>query len=74
MDSAIIDNIRIKALTRANIQPFYDTYESLFNNKNYTPALIFNADETSVNFYDRFSTKIISQTSKPQKKVYQKAR
>ena len=70
MDSEIIDNIRIKALTRANIQPFYDTYESLFNNKNYTPSLIFNADETSVNFYDRFSTKIISQTSKPQKNKF----
>ena len=67
MNSVIIDNVRIKALTKTNIRPFYEKYETLFKNENYIPALIFNADETSVNFYDRFSTKIISQTSKTQK-------
>ena len=67
MNSVIIDNVRIKALTKSNLRPFYEKYETLFNNPSYTPALIFNADETSVNFYDRFSTKIISKTSTSQK-------
>ena len=57
-------------MTRVNIKPFYDIYESLYNNKDYTPSLIFNADEISVKFYDRFSTKIISKTTKLHKNKF----
>ena len=53
------ESVRKDASTQTNLSPFYDLYKSFYDNPNYDRRLIFNADETSVNFTDSFRCKAV---------------
>ena len=57
--------VRRDTLTISNLEPFYDVYGGLYNDPTYDHRLIFNLDETSVNFTDKYSGKVISRDSDP---------
>ena len=57
--------VRKDALTINNLEPFYNLYGTLYNDAAYDHRLIFNLDETSVNFTDKYRAKIISKESDP---------
>ena len=57
--------VRKDALTVANLEPFYNLYGSLYNDPAYDHRLIFNLDETSVNFTDKYRAKVITKESDP---------
>ena len=42
-----------------NLLPFYELYGSFYDDPKYDSRLIFNADETSVNFSDSFQCKAV---------------
>ena len=59
----ITENIRKEASTQQNLSPFYDLYRSIYDDPKYDRRLIFNADETSVNFSDAFQCKAVVRSS-----------
>ena len=57
--------VRKDALTISNLEPFSNLYGMLYNDAVYDHRLIFNLDETSVIFTDKYRAKIISKESNP---------
>ena len=55
----ILDRNRVEACTKANLEPFYDYYGALKEKYHFIDALTFNMDETSLNFAQRFKSRII---------------
>ena len=62
----VTEIVRKDALTISNLEPFYDLYGGLYNDPAYDHRLIFNLDETSVNFTDKYCAKVIARQSDPQ--------
>ena len=51
LENTIITDVSRKlACTQKGLKPFYELYKSLYEDETYDRRLIFNADETSVNF------------------------
>ena len=47
------------------MEPFYDTYGELYTDESYDHRLLFNLDETSVNFTDKYRAKVITKETDP---------
>ena len=56
----ILDGARVRACTMNNLRPFYELYKGRLEQYSYHPALTFNIDETSINFTQRFKSKVIT--------------
>ena len=61
--SEIIDAIRREACTKQNLQPFYERFHSLVEKYGITNELIFNLDETSINFTQKYRGRVITTTT-----------
>ena len=48
--AVIVDTSRFLACTVSNLKPFYERYHTIVSENNIPPALIFNLDETSINY------------------------
>ena len=57
--STILDTMRTKACTVSNLTAFYNYYTELEEKFKLHPALIFNIDETSINFSQRYPSKTV---------------
>ena len=55
----VLDTLRTKACTVSNLTAFYNYYSELEEKYKLHPALIFNIDETSINFSQRYPSKTI---------------
>lgn len=57
--AVIVDTGRRLACTRLNLMPFYRGLSGLLESHHFSPQLIFNIDETSINFSQRYKSHII---------------
>ena len=55
----IVDSVRLRGLTLNNLAPFYEQIANLRSLHTFRPELTFNMDETSINFSQRFKSKVI---------------
>ena len=55
----IVDTVRLRGLTVNNLTPFYQQIDNLRKLYTFRPELTFNMDETSINFSQRFKSKVI---------------
>ena len=64
--TVITERARADACSLANLEPFYHYYSQLLAEYKFPETLIFNLDETNVNFNDKFrSSSIVRQTDPP---------
>ena len=59
----VLDAKRVKACTKANLTPWFLQLKELLDSNLYDPNLLFNLDETSVNFTNRYKVKPIGQST-----------
>ena len=64
-NTIITDITRKNTCTQKKLQPFYNLYKTLYDDANYDHRLVFNADETSVNFTDGFHCKSVVKDGQP---------
>ena len=55
----ILDSLRVRACTYSNLRPFYTHYEELQQKYHFNNCLIFNLDETSVTYTQKYTAKAI---------------
>ena len=57
--TVILEASRYLACTKENLAPFYAFISSLYKEINVNPSLLFNLDESSINFTNRIHKKVI---------------
>ena len=66
LDGTIItDRARVDACTMTNLLPFYTYYGSLLTQHNFHETLIFNLDETNINFNQKFRSSSVTRIEDP---------
>ena len=66
LDGTIItDRARVDACTMTNLLPFYTYYGSLLTQHNFHETLIFNLDETNINFNQKFRSSRVTRIEDP---------
>ena len=62
----ILDAKRIRACTKVNLRPWFLLLKELLDSQSYHPYLLFNLDETSINFTDKYKGKPIAESNSEQ--------